>query len=90
MIIGKPNPYILDLLSEKLKIEKNKICMIGDRLYTDVKLGLNSGIMSILVLSGETTLDDLKNSELTPDLVFENIGEIAKVMEKLVNQLRRL
>ena len=88
MIIGKPNPYILDLLSEKLKIEKNKICMIGDRLYTDVKLGLNSGIMSILVLSGETTLDDLKNSELTPDLVFENIGEIAKVMENLANQLK--
>lgn len=83
IVIGKPNPYILDLLAEKSGIEKEKICMIGDRLYTDIKLGLNSGILSILVLSGETTVDDLERSDIKPDLVFNNIGEIAKVLEDL-------
>jgi len=82
IVIGKPNPYILDLLAEKMGIEKEKICMIGDRLYTDIKLGLNSGILSILVLSGETTIDDLEKSDIKPDLVFNNIGEIADRLKK--------
>jgi len=83
LIIGKPNPYILELLSKKTGVPMDEICMVGDRLYTDIKLGLNCGVLSVLVLSGETTYEDVKNSDIKPDLIFENIGEIAALLEKL-------
>ena len=78
IIIGKPYQYIVDAVMEKLGVEKDQVAMVGDRLYTDIAMGKNSGITSILVLSGETSLADLENSEIQPDYVFENLGKIAQ------------
>ena len=50
--------------------------MVGDRIYTDVKSGLNAGVTGILVLSGETTLEILRQSQDQPHLVLEHAGEI--------------
>ncbi len=54
--------------------------MVGDRLYTDIALGANAGILSVLVLSGETSEADLAASEIRPDYVFQNLGGIADVL----------
>ena len=78
IIIGKPYQYIVDAVMEKLGVEKDQVAMVGDRLYTDIAMGKNSGITSILVLSGETSLADLEHSEIQPDYVFENLGKIAQ------------
>ena len=77
-IIGKPYHYIVDAVMEKLGVEKDEVAMVGDRLYTDIAMGKNSGITSILVLSGETTLEDLKTSDVQPDYTFEHLGKIAE------------
>ena len=77
-IIGKPYHYIVDAVMEKLGVEKDQVAMVGDRLYTDIAMGKNSGITSILVLSGETTLEDLKTSDVQPDYTFEHLGKIAE------------
>ena len=50
--------------------------MIGDRIYTDVKSGLNAGVTSILVMSGETTQKILDESPDKPHLVLPDAGEI--------------
>ena len=50
--------------------------MVGDRIYTDVKSGLNAGITGILVLSGESTLQTLAESDVEPHLVLEDASEI--------------
>ncbi len=50
--------------------------MVGDRLYTDIKFGVNSKFNTILVLSGETTAEDLKVSDVKPDIVFNDLNEI--------------
>ena len=51
--------------------------MIGDRLYTDIALGKTSGITTLLVLSGESGLEDLQASEHTPDFVFADLAAVA-------------
>ena len=55
---------------------KEETCVIGDRIYTDVKSGLNAGITGILVMSGETTPEILAKSKDKPHIVLENAGEI--------------
>lgn len=61
---------------EKLGISKEETCVVGDRIYTDVKSGLNAGITGILVLSGETTREILESSSEKPHLVIQDAGEI--------------
>ena len=53
------------------------LCMIGDRLYTDIALGVSAGIPSVLVLSGETRVEDLPESPHRPDFVFPHLGALS-------------
>jgi HAD superfamily hydrolase (TIGR01450 family) len=76
IVIGKPEPLMPLLAMERAGYTKEETAVIGDRLYTDVKSGVNAGAVSVLVLSGEATLDDLKTSDVTPDLCLENCGVI--------------
>ena len=81
LVIGKPNKQVVDSIIEKYSLERDELAMVGDRLYTDVKLGINSGIVSILVLSGESTREDLEKSDFKPDYVFESVKEIKEAIE---------
>ena len=76
IVIGKPSPLMPQLAMEKLGISKEETCVVGDRIYTDVKSGLNAGITGILVLSGETTRKILAESPDKPHLVLEDASEI--------------
>ncbi len=73
--IGKPHPEMILLAIEKAGVEKKDAVMIGDRLYTDIAAGVNAGIDTIFVLSGEGTLEDEKKSEKKPTHIMKNIGE---------------
>ncbi len=76
VVIGKPSPLMPELAMERLGIGKEQTCVIGDRIYTDVKSGLNAGITGILVMSGETTQEILDTSEDKPHIVLPDAGEI--------------
>lgn len=82
IVIGKPSPLMPQLAMEKLGIAKEETCVVGDRIYTDVKSGLNAGITGILVLSGETTREILEASEEKPHLVLENAGQILDALKQ--------
>ena len=75
-IVGKPNRGIIDALCEKYGLRHEDIAMVGDRLYTDIAVGVNAGITSILVLSGESTTEDLAKSAVKPDYVFDDLSGI--------------
>ena len=76
IVIGKPEALMPQLAMEKLGIEKEKTAVIGDRIYTDIKSGINAGTVTILVMSGETTYEILNNSPQKPDFVMESAKEI--------------
>ena len=76
IIIGKPYAGIVEEALLATKLEKSELAMVGDRLYTDIATGVNFGILSVLVLTGETTEGDLEASAMKPDLTFERLSSI--------------
>ena len=76
LVIGKPEPLMPQLAMERLGIDASHACCIGDRIYTDIRSGLNAGITTLLVLSGEATLQTLADSDIKPHFVLEDAGEI--------------
>jgi len=76
IFIGKPHATMINFVLEKFNVEKCDAVMIGDRLYTDIAAGLNAGVDTICVLSGETTKEDILNSEIKPDYVMQDVKEI--------------
>lgn len=78
--IGKPQPEMALLAMEKFGFSKAQTVLLGDRLYTDIACGVNAGIDTIFVLSGEGTLEDLKTSDVRPTAVFANIREVLNAM----------
>ena len=83
VVIGKPSPLMPELAMDRLGVEKEAACVIGDRIYTDIKSGLNAGITGILVLSGETTRQILEESPDKPHFVLEDASEILDVLKTL-------
>jgi len=81
VVIGKPSPLMPELAMERLGCSKDETCVIGDRIYTDIKSGLNAGITGILVLSGETTLQILEESSDKPHFVLKDASEILDVLK---------
>lgn len=81
-IIGKPNRPIVDVVAKTTGISLNQICMVGDRLYTDIAFGLH-GLNTVLVLSGETKPDQVPTSEFTPDLVVTDLGDLHEILKNL-------
>lgn len=54
--------------------------MVGDRLYTDIAAGRNNGLKSVLVLSGEATMEDVRESDVMPHLIFKSVKEIGGML----------
>ena len=82
VVIGKPSPLMPELAMEKTGFSKEETAVVGDRIYTDIKSGLNAGIAGILVMSEETTREILDESPDKPDLVLEDASEILKAIEQ--------
>ena len=81
VVIGKPSPLMPQLAMDKLGIAPDQTCVVGDRIYTDVRSGLNAGCVGILVMSGETTYEILNASDVKPDLVLSSGQEILDVLK---------
>lgn len=78
IIIGKPGIIMGETLMNKFNLTPDKIAMVGDRLVTDIAFANNNNFTSILVLSGETTLEDYKLNDIHTDYIFDDINEIIK------------
>lgn len=78
--IGKPKPMMVELAMQANGFSHEETIVIGDRLYTDIACGINAGVSTGVVLTGETKAVHLTNTEFTPDYVFENIGQLYKML----------
>jgi len=73
LFIGKPQPEMAYLAMEATGFKKEETVLMGDRIYTDIACGVNAGISTIFVLSGEGTMEDVEKSDKKPEYIYENI-----------------
>ena len=74
--IGKPEPTMLNYVMKKFGYTKDETVAIGDRLYTDIASGINAGITTICVLTGETSMEDINKSNTKPDIILDSVKDI--------------
>lgn len=79
--IGKPNRNMIDVISKMTGIPNEKICAVGDRLYTDIAVAQNAGAVSVLVMSGETDEAILAAADRKPDYVLPSVKELHEVLK---------
>jgi HAD superfamily hydrolase (TIGR01450 family) len=76
LIIGKPHEGIVKEAVKRTGCNVQETAMVGDRLYTDIATAKNFDMLGILVLTGETKIEDVENSKTQPDLIFERLSSI--------------
>lgn len=74
--IGKPDPDMARMGMAKMGAAPETTAMVGDRLYTDMRMARAADITPILVLSGETTAADLETTADAVDFVFPSVREL--------------
>ena len=79
-VVGKPRPDMVLRAMKSVGASPEQTVVVGDRLYTDIACGVNAGVDSVLLLSGETKAEDLETSEVQPSFVLRDIGELLRVI----------
>ncbi|XP_065853584.1 phosphoglycolate phosphatase 2-like isoform X1 [Euphorbia lathyris] len=82
IVVGKPSPFMMEFLLQKFEVSTSKMCMVGDRLDTDILFGQNSGCKTLLVLSGVTnqsTLEDPSN-HIQPDYYTNQVSDLLDLL----------
>ncbi len=82
VIIGKPQPQMVYSVMEKFGFSREQSCLVGDRLYTDIACGVNAGIDTVFVLSGEGRIDDIAKYGIEPSFVLKDINELLEVLRR--------
>ena len=79
---GKPNPLMMRTGLRMLHCHSAEAVMVGDRMDTDVISGMESGMTTVLVLSGVSTLETLKTYAYRPSIVLSGVGDISAMAKK--------
>ena len=82
LVLGKPDPAMLDAARRRLGISPAQIAMVGDRTYTDMAMAQRAGAVSVLVLSGEATASDAAAMPVPPTLIVADVGELGRRLEQ--------
>jgi NagD protein len=81
---GKPNPQMLEAVFARYNLAPYEAALVGDRLYTDIRMARDAGALGVLTLTGETKLEDVENCppNQRPDVIIANLGEFARLLER--------
>lgn len=82
-IFGKPSQYMVEVALEVLGLPAEACAMVGDRLETDIRMAKEHGLTAILVLTGVTKAEDIRQSSAQPDYVLPSIAELPELDAKL-------
>lgn len=74
--LGKPERTIIDVVSQRFHVPIEKIVCVGDRLYTDIAIGINAGVDTICVFTGEAQREDIQNTPFQPTYYFDSIKDL--------------
>jgi HAD superfamily hydrolase (TIGR01450 family) len=80
---GKPNPAMLLSVCAKYNLKPDEVALVGDRLYTDIRMACDAGALAVLTLTGETKRSDLETCPAAnhPDLIINHLGELQQLLE---------
>ncbi len=78
--VGKPFGETVEMVADATGVPREKMAFVGDRIYTDVATGVNNGAIGVLVLTGETRLSEVPDSEVQPDVIFDSIEEMGRLL----------
>ena len=79
-VLGKPSKAVIEALMRKYGVTKEETIVVGDRLYTDILVGVNAGVDSVCVLSGEASMDDINRSEYKPTYILKSVAELPDLL----------
>ncbi|KAI8896011.1 HAD-like domain-containing protein [Globomyces pollinis-pini] len=74
LVLGKPHQPMLDCIVDKFHLNRERTCMVGDRLDTDIAFGKMGGVGTLLVMTGVTKKEGLEESTIKPDFVIDSLG----------------
>ncbi len=74
--IGKPSPTMINVVMERHGVKKDEVIVVGDRIYTDIASGVNAGVDTACVLSGEVSVKDVMESQIKPTYVFNSVKDM--------------
>ncbi len=74
--LGKPNPDMVNAAIASTNFTQEQTIVVGDRLYTDIACGINAGVDTCTVFTGEVKPADLQNTEYMPTYQFDNIMQL--------------
>ena len=74
--LGKPRPEMVCLALEKTGFPAEQAVVIGDRIYTDIACGVNAGVDTIFVLSGEGVRADIEKYNVHPTWIYQDIAAV--------------
>jgi len=74
--LGKPNKDVVELCLQLSGFSKEETLVVGDRLYTDIACGINGGVDTCVVFTGEAKKEDIQDTPFPPDYTFETIQHL--------------
>jgi HAD superfamily hydrolase (TIGR01450 family) len=79
-IAGKPRPAMLQEVMHRHILTADEVAMIGDRLYTDVRMARDAGVLAVLTLTGEATLEEAARLPVDqrPDLIVRDLSDFSE------------
>jgi arabinose operon protein AraL len=81
VIVGKPSPITVQVALEVMGLEPKDCILIGDRLETDIRMGIEAGMKTALVMTGVTDRKTLDASPIRPDYVFDGITDLEDLLQ---------
>ncbi|XP_041893409.1 glycerol-3-phosphate phosphatase [Corvus kubaryi] len=88
-IVGKPNRFMFDCVASEFDVDPGRTIMVGDRLDTDILMGNDCHLTTLLTLTGVTTLDEVRGHQdsdcparhrLVPDYYVDSIADLLQVL----------
>ena len=79
-VVGKPNPMMFRSAMNRIEAHSETTAMIGDRMDTDIVAGMEAGLLTLLVLSGVTSREEIDVFPYRPDLVLDSVADLVPLL----------
>lgn len=80
--LGKPSPIMMRYARKAMDLATDSVVMVGDTMSTDILSGVCMGYKSVLVLTGSSKKEDLKNYAYRPYLILDHIGQLIDILKE--------